>query len=273
MKPVIVFAMLAAIGAIVATIWVGSHVREDTVVAHPYEEGLAHDAERHGRVALGWTIELAAPPAAPGPAALTFELLDRSGAPLTGAAVALTIGRPDSGHGQFTAEARPASRGYVTDLTFPAPGPWEVRFDVTRGADRSRLTRTVSVGAAAPRPGEAAPCDLGAGPCTLALGDVEVVLELGPRPLRTMAELAVSAVVRRAGAPQDGAVVSVGFEMPGMAMGTNEVALAPAGAGRYAGRAVLVRCPSGKREWAASVVVVPSGGERRTTLVPLRVVE
>ena len=43
--------------------------------------------------------------------------------------------------------------------------------------------------------------------------------------------------------------------MPGMQMGENRVALAPAGAGAWTGKAVLVACPSGRRDWIAEVTV------------------
>ena len=50
--------VIAGLGAVVGTIWIGSQVKEQTVVADPYEEGLRHDAERHAREALGWDVAL-----------------------------------------------------------------------------------------------------------------------------------------------------------------------------------------------------------------------
>jgi hypothetical protein len=58
----IALAVVAAVGAIAATIVVGSKVREDTVVARPYEEGLRHDAEREATAALGWSIAIVSAP-------------------------------------------------------------------------------------------------------------------------------------------------------------------------------------------------------------------
>ncbi len=159
MKPVIAVVAVAALGAVAATVVVGVRVREETVVAHPYEEGLQQDA-----------------------------------------------------------------------------------------------------------------CDVGAGPCTRPLpGGGEVTLELSPRPLRTMQELAVVADVRRGGAPVDGASVSVSFAMRGMGMGPNRSALGPAGSGRYAGKAVLVRCPSGRKDWVADVTVSVPGGTGGTAPFELAV--
>jgi hypothetical protein len=156
-------AVAAGIGTIVATVWIGSRVREDTVVANPYEEGLRLTRERAGA------------------------------------------------------------------------GP---------DAERAR-------------------CDLSSGPCTQPLpGGGEVTLEMAPRPLRTMRELRVRAVAgdpSAAGGSQD---VVVAFSMVGMEMGRNEVRLAPAGAG-FTGTAVLVRCPSGRRDWVAEVTVAPAGAPAR----------
>ncbi len=266
-------AAAAALGAIAATIWVGSRVREETVVAQPYEEGLQYDREHHARASLGWTVEVEGAPA-PGAAGLTFTVRDRRGAPVEGA-VTITAGRPDTGRGQWTVEAVPAGAGaYRADLRLPASGPWELRFDVRRGDERERITRTVRVA------GEGAPavaavrCDLGAGPCTAPLaGGGEVTLALGPRPLRAMTDLEVTADVREGGEPLAGAEVSIRLDMKGMQMFPIEARLAPATPGRYSGRTVLVRCPSGRRDWTATVQVRPAGGTPRTAELPLEVAE
>jgi FixH protein len=265
-------AVVAGLGAIAGTVWVGSQVREETVVAQPYEEGLLYDRERHAREALGWAVEVGTAPPAGASAALDFTVRDRRGHPVDGA-VTLTVGRPDTSRGQWRAEAAPTGGGaYRAELRFPAPGPWEVRFDVRRGAERARITRTVRVPEAGPGAGTA--CDLGAGPCTAPLaGGGEVSLELRPRPLRPMTDLEVTAEVREGGAPLAGAAVSVRFEMKGMQMFPAEARLAPAGPGRHAGRAVLVRCPSGRRDWTVTVQVTPPGGTPRTAELPLEVSE
>lgn len=149
MKVALAAAVAGALGAIVATFWVGTKVREETVVAKPYEEGLRHSA-----------------------------------------------------------------------------------------------------------------CDPGVGPCTRPLaGGGEVTLEIGPRPIRTMQELAVTAEVRDVPHPDPRVVIA--FSMPEMEMGRNEARLAPSGGGRFGGTAVLVRCPSGRRDWTAEVRVEAPGATAR----------
>lgn len=254
-------ATVAGLGAIGATIWIGTQVREDTVVAKPYEEGLRLGADQRARAALGLAISLedGAPEAGHGP--LAFHLADREGRPVDDAAVAVEVSRPETSRDTAAAAARPQGEGrYVADLAFPAPGPWDVRFDVRRGADRVRLERRVEVREA---------CDLGAGPCTRPLpGGGEVELELGPRPLETMQALEVSLGLR--GVPEP-ARVSLSFSMRGMDMGENRPALAPAGPGRFLGKAVLVRCPSGRKEWVADVSVSAPGAPERSARFSLTV--
>ena len=65
----------AALGAVVVTVWVGASVREDTVVAHPYEDGLRQDAERHARAALGLAVSLPGQPVAASTAAAPATLV------------------------------------------------------------------------------------------------------------------------------------------------------------------------------------------------------
>ena len=118
-------------------------------------------------------------------------------------------------------------------------------------------------GHAAPVAPNAAACDLGEGPCSKALGDAELTVELVPRPLATMRELSVSARLLRRGAPAGEAEVRLSFAMAGMDMGDNSVRLAGAGDGRYQGKAVLVRCASGRRDWIVTAVVRQAGEDRR----------
>jgi hypothetical protein len=55
------------------------------------------------------------------------------------------------------------------------------------------------------------------------------------------------------------ALPRVELSMPGMVMGRNDVPLARSGAGVFRGTGVFVRCPSGKREWDATVTVPDRG--------------
>jgi len=288
MKLVLLLAVATVFALIAATVVVGSKVREETVVEHPYEEGLHHDADRASRAALGLAVAVEDDRPAAGKPPLTFRLTDRQGRVVAGAKVTVEVSRPDTSHGELRADARETAPGrYAADLAFPAAGAWDVRFDVRRGEDRVRLEKRVTARGA---------CDLGAGPCTAPLsGGGQVTLELGPRPLRTMKDLAVRAAVSRGGEARDGAPapsslsptggegrgeraagagvkISVSFTMPGMEMGRNEVALEP-GPDGFAGKAVLVRCPSGRKQWAADVAVTRGGAAPETARFPFTVVE
>ena len=155
------------------TVFLGARVREETVVAHPYEEGLTYDEERRALAAVGHD------------------------------------------HGSRASSADPAA------------------------------------------------CDLGDGPCTRSLGDGELSVELAPRPIAALRELEVSARLVRGGCPSSDAEVRLSFAMVGMDMGENAVRLAAKGKGRYEGKAVLVRCASGRRDWIVKAEVRQAGEDRR----------
>jgi hypothetical protein len=128
---------------------------------------------------------------------------------------------------------------------------------------RLPLAAALAAAALAACPGgrrEPAGCDLARGPCAAAAAGVEVRLELSPRPPRALRELELTVDASRGGVPLEGAAVAVDLSMPGMYMGENRAALAPAGGGRHRGKAVLVRCASGRRDWVAEVEVRPAGG-------------
>jgi nitrogen fixation protein FixH len=288
MKLVLLLAVATVFALIAATVVVGSKVREETVVEHPYEEGLHHDADRASRAALGLAVAVEDDGPAVGKPPLAFRLTDRQGRVVAGAKVTVEVSRPDTSHGELRADARETAPGrYAADLAFPAAGAWDVRFDVRRGEDRVRLEKRITARGA---------CDLGAGPCAAPLaGGGQVTLELEPRPLRTMKDLAVRARLSSTGAGRSGSAssslypaggegrgdgadagagvkVSVSFTMPGMEMGRNEVALEP-GPDGFAGKAVLVRCPSGRKQWAADVAVSRGGAAPEIARFPFTVVE
>ncbi len=90
-------------------------------------------------------------------------------------------------------------------------------------------------------------------------GDRKVVLDIDPKPVRTMRELVFTVEIE--GYPGTGPL-RLDLSMAGMSMGPNAVALSPDGPGRYRGRGIIVRCPSGRRSWIAAVTV-PGKGQAR----------
>ncbi len=78
-----------------------------------------------------------------------------------------------------------------------------------------------------------------------------------------MSELEVRGRLQRGGVPVDGAEVSLSFAMAGMTMGENVSRLSAEAGGTYRGKAVLVRCHSGRRDWTVTAAVRHGGEERR----------
>jgi nitrogen fixation protein FixH len=255
MKTLLSVVTVIGLLSVVATLWIGGRLMEPTVVKDPYEHGLHHDQERHERDRLGWHARFDEGSLHAGGAALAFTLLDGQGAPVDGAAIEVALTRPAGGGEARAGQAHPLGGGhYRLDAGFAAPGFWDVRLDVTRGAEVAGLVLQVRVEA----PAAAAACDLAVAPCTAEAGGLAVTLDLG-RTLATTAALPARVEVQRGGAPLDGASVDVAFAMKDMNMGENRVALVAAGPGRFTGTAILVRCASGKRDWIASVTVRAPG--------------
>lgn len=111
-------------------------------------------------------------------------------------------------------------------------------------------------------------CDLQAGPCTRSVDGVGVTLSVGPRPVRAMTDVEFTVRVEPAEAAA-GAGAAIALTMPRMYMGETRVALAPAGAGAFQGKGVLVRCASGRRDWAVDVTLSRAGEAPRTVRFPL----
>lgn len=98
-------------------------------------------------------------------------------------------------------------------------------------------------------------CRIDHGPCMNKVRDFTVTFELSPKPVKVMRELAFSVTVTEKGAVVNDASISVSLTMPGMVMGTNTVILRSVGNGRYEGKGVIVRCPTGQKVWKAAVAV------------------
>ncbi len=104
-----------------------------------------------------------------------------------------------------------------------------------------------------------ADCRIDEGPCTVTVRSFHMTFALEPRPVKTMRELLFAVTVREKETPVDDASVSVNLTMPGMTMGVNTVMLENKGRGVYEGKSVIVRCPSGKKIWKATIAVRRGG--------------
>ena len=101
-------------------------------------------------------------------------------------------------------------------------------------------------------------CDLHAGPCTQSLLENTVTFEVTPRPVKALQNLSFRVTLSgkqltSAKAPY------IDLGMPGMNMGPNRVQLNSAGGNLYEGQGVIVKCPSGRRTWQATVTRPDAG--------------
>jgi hypothetical protein len=110
--------------------------------------------------------------------------------------------------------------------------------------------------AADPASGSLVNCEIQRGPCTQELAGMAVTLDILPRPVKAMKDLKFRVTVS-GGKPVRAAYIDLG--MPGMDMGPNRVELRPVKDNVYEGQGVIVRCPSGRRTWKATVTLPESG--------------
>ena len=101
-------------------------------------------------------------------------------------------------------------------------------------------------------------CNLHAGPCTQSFAENTVILEVTPRPVKAMQDLFFKVTLtgelsKALKAPY------IDLGMPGMNMGPNRVQLKSTGNATYEGSGVIVRCPSGRRTWQATVTIPDAG--------------
>jgi hypothetical protein len=98
-------------------------------------------------------------------------------------------------------------------------------------------------------------CMINAGPCVKTVDGLTVVFDIAPKPLKTMRSLLFRTTILNKDKPVVDAIVSTDLSMPGMFMGQNIVGLSHLRDGIYEGKGVIIRCPSGKKVWRASVEI------------------
>lgn len=101
-------------------------------------------------------------------------------------------------------------------------------------------------------------CDIHETYCTITLPDCVVTLDIEPKPVKAMTDLTFT-VILSGKKPSANPYIDLG--MPGMKMGPNHVKLKEEATGKniYKGTGIIVRCPSGRRTWKASVTVPDVG--------------
>jgi hypothetical protein len=81
-------------------------------------------------------------------------------------------------------------------------------------------------------------CDVHAGPCSGNIEDIQVTLDVKPKPVKAMQDLTFTITFS---GPKPHAAPYIDLSMPGMNMGRNRVILKPAGELIYQGTGVIVR--------------------------------
>ncbi|KPJ78054.1 MAG: hypothetical protein AMJ54_05515 [Deltaproteobacteria bacterium SG8_13] len=101
-------------------------------------------------------------------------------------------------------------------------------------------------------------CDLHQGTCSQRLQETDILLEVTPRPVKAMTDLLFRVtLVGKFASPESAPYIDLG--MPGMNMGPNRVLLKSSGPSSYEGQGVIVRCPSGRKIWQATVTLPDLG--------------
>ena len=227
-----------------ATIYI-AHRAWDGLVDRRYSEtGATEFAEREAEVRAGFTATLPDRYRAGGN---RFRaVLSTSGGPLRGARVTLDAMRIEGPRDDRSFYLREEAPGvYVADVFLPLPGQWTFSLSADAGPLHVRRRWTA----------EAKPSDP-AGILRGAIRGGEVLLSITPWPPRAMREVDITATL-----PGYAGKASpyVDLSMVGMEMGRNRVDLSRGADGRYRGTGVIVRCPSGRHDWEATLTAPGAG--------------
>ena len=101
-------------------------------------------------------------------------------------------------------------------------------------------------------------CNLHKGSCHQFLSETGVTLDVSPKPIKAMQDLLFQ-VTFSGKLPPNTKRPYIDLGMPGMKMSPNRVQLQSVGYHTYEGRGVIVKCPSGRRIWSATVTIPDVG--------------
>jgi hypothetical protein len=103
-------------------------------------------------------------------------------------------------------------------------------------------------------------CDIQRGSCLIETGDgMTIEFDIQPKPVAAMSDLTFIVNLSRGGLPVTEASIALDLSMPGMFMGKNRPVLKQVYDGRYEGKGIITRCPSGSKTWQAEVTVEHAG--------------
>ncbi len=257
-------ALVAGIGGVflvllAATVYVAVVSDEGLVEDAYYDRARNYLAVKEVEASLGLAIRV--PDRLAAGRSRFAAVVTTSSGPLRGAAAALHAMRLSGPGRDIRSALREESPGtYAGELALPDAGKWLMRLTVDRGPLRTERQWLATAAPAAETPGggdaprgRAPGRDVHAGPVAGRAGTQAVILDISPKPVRAMRELAFSVALpgrdAALGPPR------VDLEMPGMRMPPNRVDLARGADGIYRGTGVIVRCGTGRRTWSAAVTL------------------
>ena len=132
-KALIIAVSSLVLAIIAGSLWAGIATREVTVVEHPYEDGLKYDQTQKRYADLGWKV--VAPSSLDKSGRLEVKIYGKDGAPLDAGSVEFALNRLGSSEIKKYRAPRDGGGSYGARVDCPLPGYWELKVQVTRGAD------------------------------------------------------------------------------------------------------------------------------------------
>ena len=93
-------------------------------------------------------------------------------------------------------------------------------------------------------------CDIQNQQCVQPILNGSIVFDIQPKPVKAMKDLTFEVKVKGIN-PTEPPIIDL--SMPGMKMGKNKVKMKMTAKGVYQGTGIIVRCPSGKTIWQATI--------------------
>ncbi len=107
---------------------------------------------------------------------------------------------------------------------------------------------------------KSADCLISSGLCSKKLGNIELELDITPKPVLSMKELNFRVTLKKADKIYKKLILDL--NMPAMDMGLNRVTLNSESKNVYSGKGTIVKCKSGHTLWEATITIPGIGDSK-----------
>jgi nitrogen fixation protein FixH len=136
MRLLIIIVVLIGLSAVIGAVIVGKDSFEGIVVERPYEQGLLWEKEEQEKTNSGLDVKILNKEFRVGGNELSLSVVNKVGGMVKPGDISVLVSRPSTAaYDRRYTVTRSADDRYLTSVSFPLYGYWDVKVQILRGRD------------------------------------------------------------------------------------------------------------------------------------------